>query len=111
MPGHGVCAEEQRGGNAPFALEQMACRKPFNVNRGLKGKREGEFTTGCSGSQLKRKTVLLFSENIRIMLRFGAQQKANVCLSLCVGTPLSLSYPQLCSPLNKLCKKSISGSI
>lgn len=62
MPGHGVCAEEQRGGNAPFALEQMACRKPFNVNRGLKGKkgkREGEFTTGCSGLQLKRKTCLV----------------------------------------------------
>lgn len=54
-----MCAEEQRGGNAPFALEQMACRKPFNVNRGLKGKREGEFTTGCSGSQLKRKTCLV----------------------------------------------------
>lgn len=57
-----MCAEEQRGGNAPFALEQMACRKPFNVNRGLKGKkgkREGEFTTGCSGLQLKRKTCLV----------------------------------------------------
>lgn len=54
-----MCAEGQRGGNAPFALEQMACRKPFNVNRGLKGKREGEFTTGCSGSQLKRKTCLV----------------------------------------------------
>lgn len=54
-----MCAEEQRGGSAPFALEQMACRKPFNVNRGLKGKREGEFTTGRSGLQLKRKTCLV----------------------------------------------------
>ena len=36
-----------KGASGPLAPEQMACRKPIDGNRGLKGKREGEFRPGA----------------------------------------------------------------
>lgn len=61
-----------------MAPEQMACRKPIDENRGLKGKREGRVQTGHNGLQLKGRLVLLFSQNRRTILQFKSQQKANV---------------------------------
>lgn len=81
----------------PWPQSRWSLARLFDENRGLKGKREGEFKAGRSGLLLKRKTCLVFpvkSHNAPVQLAADGERVSP--WSLCVGMALSLSYSLPC---------------
>ena len=89
--------EEHRGGSGPLAPEQMACRKPIDKKRGVKGEKGGSVQTGL---QLKGRLVWFAlppkkqSHNTPVQVTAEGNR---VCrLGLYLGMPFSHSYPEPC---------------
>lgn len=92
----------------PWPLSRWPVGSLLTETEDWRGRGRESSRLGAAVLQLKGRLVLLFAQNSRTILQFSSQQKASVCVSWCVGTPLSLSDSQPCSAwINSARKTSV----
>lgn len=87
----------------------MACRKPIDKNRRVKGKREGEFRLGAVVCSLKEDLSCCCSPKTGAQYPSSSRSRRQtcVCIRLCVGTPFCPFIPTALLCVHKVCKGSI----